>query len=119
MPVRESEILKRVRLALSEAGTVNFRNQVGALRDTYGQLVRFGLCNGSSDVIGWTSRVVTQEMVGKKVAIFTAIETKRSVGGVRSEDQKNFVGTVQAAGGIAGFASSESEAVQIVKRWKP
>ena len=35
-----------------------------------------GLTKGSSDLIGWTSIEITPDMVGKKVAIFTAIEAK-------------------------------------------
>jgi hypothetical protein len=59
-----------------------------------------GLCKGSSDLIGWEERVITPEMVEKKIAVFVAIEVKTGRV-VATEDQKNFLQQVAAAGGIA------------------
>ncbi len=73
-----------------------------------------GLCVGSSDVIGWTPRVITPEMVGKTVAVFTAIEVKTK-GITVTEPQKKFVQAVQEAGGIAGIARSVDEAVALLR----
>ena len=59
-----------------------------------------GLCVGSSDLIGWTTVEITPDMVGKYVAVFTAVEVK--TGRVpATEAQKNFVEQVNKAGGIA------------------
>lgn len=69
---------------------------------------------GASDLIGWTSVVVTPDMVGCTLAVFTSLECKETAGGRRSEGQRNFVDQVRAAGGIAGFASSADEAESIV-----
>ena len=66
--------------------------------------------NGASDLVGWT----TVEINGTRVAIFTAIEVKRTTGGRRSPDQITFVDNVRAAGGIAGFATSEEDAIGII-----
>lgn len=74
---------------------------------------------GASDLQGWTSVVITPDMVGCTVAVFTAIECKATDGGRRSDDQKNFVAQVQLAGGIAGFASSTEEAAAIVTSYRP
>lgn len=74
---------------------------------------------GASDLQGWSSIVITPEMVGCTVAVFTAIECKESGGGRKSDDQRNFIDQVRLAGGIAGFASSAEEAVSIVSGYRP
>lgn len=72
---------------------------------------------GLADLAGWTDVVITPEMVGRRVPVFTAIETKESGGGHRRGNQINFVRQVQQAGGIAGFASSEKQAHEIIEAW--
>ena len=71
--------------------------------------VRYGLQPGSSDLIGWTIRTVTPEMVGQQVAVFTSIEVKTPTGRLRPEQQQ-WLDAVQAAGGIAGVARSVEDA---------
>ncbi|HUQ93849.1 MAG TPA: VRR-NUC domain-containing protein [Bryobacteraceae bacterium] len=65
-----------------------------------------GLCTGSSDLIGWTPVTVTPEMVGRKVAVFTAVEVKGEKGKIRPE-QARFNAAVNEAGGVALFAFQE------------
>lgn len=72
-----------------------------------------GLCVGSSDLIGWRTVVVTPDMVGQRVAIFTGIEVKAPRGSPTTE-QRAFTGAVNSAGGRAGFARSVDEARIIV-----
>jgi hypothetical protein len=72
---------------------------------------------GQADLCGWTEVEITPEMVGSTVPVFTAIETKRSKGGVVSDNQINFVEQVQKAGGIAGVANSAAAAMQILHNW--
>ncbi len=115
--MRESTVLKLVRLALQPLATTMFRNNVGAYKDDEGRFIRYGLCEGSSDLIGWTEHVVTEADVGRKVAVFTAVECKRA-GGYRRELQKNFVEAVRKAGGIATFAESGSDAQEAVRSWR-
>lgn len=88
-----------------------FNNPVGYIEG----IGRYGLRPGSSDLIGWRSVVITPEMVGKKIAIFAAVETKKPGGGVESEKQKNFIEQVIEAGGLAGFARSVPEAERILQ----
>lgn len=127
--MKESSLLKRARVALSALGAVLFRNNVGSgwLGDAkpgkdsgFGvravviynaRRVKFGLFNGSSDLIGWHTVTVTPEMVGRKLAVFTAVETK-SLRGVAQRDQRNFLERVEEAGGIAVLARSVEEATQ-------
>lgn len=114
MAIKETNISNLIRLAVSKIGTKLFRNHVGFIEDSRGTKHRFGLCNGSSDCIGWTRLTVTPDMVGKSVAVFTAIEVKTKRGRA-SDDQLNFIDAVKNAGGIAGIARSSEEAVDIVK----
>lgn len=80
-----------------------FRNNVGQAIQEDGRRIRYGLHRGSSDLIGWTSVTITPEMVGHKVAVFTAVEVKTATG-QPTQEQTNFIEQVRAAGGIAGIA---------------
>jgi hypothetical protein len=106
----EASILANVRIALAKAGVTIFRNQTGALRDRQDRLVRFGLCKGGSDLIGFRSVLVTPDMVGTRVAVFVACEVKDTDGRATAE-QTNFLRTVLEAGGIAMLVRSPEEAV--------
>lgn len=85
----------------------------------------FGLINGDpavgvGDLIGWNSVVITQDMVGCRVAVFTSLEAKRGDGKGRvTDDQARWRDTVIAAGGIAGVAASKDEALAVLRSWKP
>ena len=89
-----------------------FRNNTGALKDAQGRLVRYGLCKGSSDLIGWRSLTITPDMVGQTVAVFAAIEVKDR--GRPTPEQLHFIAQVQAAGGLAGVARTVAEAEAIL-----
>jgi dihydroxyacid dehydratase/phosphogluconate dehydratase len=75
--------------------------------------VQFGLARGSADLIGYRSITITPEMVGQQVAVFASIEVKTPTGRIRPE-QRAWMETVQAAGGIAGVARSVEDALRIV-----
>jgi hypothetical protein len=115
----ESEIQQLVQIEAAKHGCILLRNNSGALRDDTGRVVRFGLGNvskqhqdqiKSSDLIGITSVVVTSDMVGKRLGIFTAVEVKRKgktlLSDKRVRAQKAFIDWVISLGGIAGFAES-------------
>jgi hypothetical protein len=72
-----------------------------------------GLCDGSSDLIGWTEIEITPEMVGKKVAVFTAVEVKSEIGRV-SATQFNFLTVIRKMGGISGIARTPDEAKRLL-----
>lgn len=113
--MKESHVQQAVRLALSRAGVVAFRNNVGQCTTDDGRVIRYGVCNpGGSDLLGWTPVTVTPDMVGRTVAIFTAIECK-GPRGKPSDAQLTFIDAVQRAGGFAGIARSPEEAVEIVQ----
>lgn len=111
----ETDLQQRIRLALGIRSDLRlFRNQVGQLPDPRtGRPVQFGLARGSADLIGWRTVVVTPEMVGQRIAVFTSIEVKTPTGRVRPEQQA-WQRTVSAAGGIAGIARSIQDANEIL-----
>lgn len=90
-------------------GVVLFDQPTGFVkgRDKKGKpfAVRFGLCKGSSDIIGWKST--------GGVAVFVALEVK--VGRDKlSVDQINFIDRVKADGGIAGEVRSVDQALELL-----
>jgi hypothetical protein len=100
-------------LGASEAGHRLFRNNSGIAFHKDGSAVRYGVGLGGSDTIGWTRLVVTPEMVGKTVAVFTAIEAKTGKQ-KPSKDQETFLKVVHEAGGIALWGN---DAREILNRW--
>lgn len=104
----ESTILKQVMKKASTLGWRVFRNNVGVAFQPNGQVIKYGLCTGSSDLIGWAPCTITQDMVGKQVALFLAIETKTKKGRP-TKDQKNFLKQVDEAGGVAILARTEND----------
>ena len=93
----ETDIQSLVRLALSERGILNWRNNTGALKDKDGRLVRYGLFPGSSDIIGIMPD-------GR----FLAIEVKKP-GKKPTPEQLNFIEVIRRHGGIAGVVHSPEE----------
>ncbi len=125
MTPSETDIQSLSLVAMSKHATM-FRNNVGVAvvkpdrcpscrkKIPILRRIRYGLCEGSSDTVGWKSVTITEEMVGEKVAVFCGAEIKTPTGKATLE-QMNFVTRVNAAGGRAGFARSPEEAVKIVK----
>lgn len=105
----EQSIQQHIRLACSRGPVRLFRNNTGTLYDRQGRPVTFGLAKGSADLIGWTTRTITPDMVGQRIAVFTSIEVKTLTGRV-SPEQQAWLAAVQAAGGIAGIARSVEDA---------
>jgi hypothetical protein len=109
----EQTIQQEIRLACSRGPVRLWRNNTGRLRDERGQLVTFGLCPGSADLIGYRSVTVTADMVGQTLAVFAAVEVKAERGRPTPE-QTAFLEHVTAAGGLAGIARSVEEAERIL-----
>ena len=109
---------RRIMLAHSRDDTRLFRNNVGVATYPDGEKVAYGLCPGSSDLIGWRTVAVTPDMVGKRVAVFAAIEAKTESGRLTLK-QRNFLDAVRAAGGIAGVARTVEEAAEVLRQGQP
>lgn len=80
--------------------------------------IQYGLGAGTSDLIGFTEMEITHDMVGKKVAVFTAIEVKSDRGRV-SPKQQRFIDFVNERGGIASIARAVENAARIIFNWRP
>ena len=83
--------------------------------DRSGRPVQFGLCPGSSDLIGFRQVEITQDMVGQVIAEFVAVEVKAPSGRV-SRKQQDFIDMVNDMGGCAGIARSVEEAEMLLTK---
>jgi hypothetical protein len=125
----ESDLLRMTLAALGARPDVRlFRNHVGAgwtgravtssrreiVMIANAQRCTFGLAPGSSDLIGWRSIEITPDMVGQRVAVFVAIETKSPRGRLTPE-QRAFLDTAKKMGALAGVARSVNEATTIME----
>jgi hypothetical protein len=107
------EVVDPLLLRASRLGHRLFRNNQGVGRMPDGSMVKFGVGNGGSDLIGWTRLIATPSWVDREVAVFTAIECK--VGKQRpTKQQEAFLETVRQAGGI-GLWGNNVDA--IVRAW--
>lgn len=128
--MKEANIMRIIQLALGKMPNVKlFRNNVGQawagnakrLNGSGNVLIEnarplhAGLCEGSSDLIGWTEVTITPDMLGKKFARFTALEIKANESSRVTDKQRNFLEVVVKAGGIAGIAHSPDGARSIIE----
>ena len=109
----EQQIQQAIRKALGRGDARLWRNNTGTLLDRHGRPVQFGLCKGSSDLIGLRRVTVTAEMVGLPIAVFAAVEVKAERGRITSE-QAAFIDLVQEMGGFAGVARSVEDAANLL-----
>lgn len=128
--MKESATQSHIRLDAANLGIDLWRNNSGAFQDATGRWVRYGLCNDSaalnkriksSDLIGQTPTLITPEMVGQTIGVFTAIETKPSdwvfmPSDERAVAQAAYHDIVIRGGGYAGFARNIEEFRRIVKK---
>jgi len=122
----EAAVQANIRLQAAKDGLILWRNNSGALPDTNGRVVRFGLGNDSSavnknykssDLIGIRPVIVTPNMVDTVLGQFVSIEVKPP--GWRRDNrtaaQEAWIRQVMHWGGVGGFASSVAQAQEI---WK-
>lgn len=128
--MKESAAASHIRLDAAQQNVPLWRNNTGAYQDEYDRQIRYGLCNESkkqnervksSDFIGITPVLITQEMVGQVIGVFTAIETKPTKWHMIPSDkraiaQKAFHDIVKNVGGYAGFARTIQEFRGIIRR---
>lgn len=111
----ETKLIREIQLLATRLRARLFRNNTGKIQGADGRWHIFGLCVGSSDLIGWTPVTITQDMVGKRIAIFTAIEGKSETGRATVE-QNNFIAAVLRDGGLAGLARDLTDAQRILSK---
>jgi hypothetical protein len=111
--MKESEIQNQIRIACNTGDTRLFRNNIGQARTKFG-IVNYGIPGvGGSDLIGFKTITIRQEHVGKKVAVFAAVECKTPKGKPTTE-QLNFIDYILKSGGLAGIARSTEDAKSIL-----
>lgn len=107
-----------VRIEASQKNVYLFRNNVGALKDTTGRLVRYGLANDSKqmnevlkshDLIGFRPLTIQQHHVGYIIAQFLSRECKEPgwqyTGDEHETAQLNWANLINRHGGDAAFAT--------------
>lgn len=112
----ENIIQSNIMLDIGRGLSRIWRNNIGTAFNKNGSVVKYGIHNpGGSDLLGFVSVVITPDMVGQTVAIFTAIECK-DIGKhvLPGSDQEKFLNIVRRGGGRAGVARSVEEARAIV-----
>jgi len=116
----EAWVQNTVRMEASQRGMRLFRNNVGALKDEQGRVVRFGLGNDSptlnavlksADLIGIRPLLIGPHHVGTLVGQFVSREIKatdwRYTGSGREAAQLAWANLVNSLGGDAAFATGE------------
>lgn len=123
----ESDVQEKIQIISPYYGTLQ-RNNSGAFKDATGRWVRYGLHNvskkqnsilKSSDLIGITIVTVTPEMIGQKLAVYTAVEVKKPGWRYNPKDkkevaQKNYINWIKNMFGYAGFAQSIDDYLKII-----
>jgi hypothetical protein len=100
----ERDTLEQIRLAVSSAGGVMvMRNNVGVAKHGK-RFVRFGLGNGSSDLICCVA----------PYGRLLGIEVKRPKGGKVSPDQERWMKWIRLYGGVTGVAKNVAQALALV-----
>jgi hypothetical protein len=104
--ISETELVRRILLALSERGVLCWRNNSGRLPDRFGRWVSFGL-EGSPDVIGFCRH--------RGCAMFVAIEAKTIRGRLR-DAQAAWGKQAQAAGVVYCVARSVEDVIRLIEQ---
>lgn len=125
----EADVQQILRITAPKYSNMLLRNNSGAMQDDTGRVVRFGLGNDSarlnkvfksSDLIGLTQLVIQPHHVGQCVGVFTAVECKAlgwkgpHPSNEREQAQLNFINSVIAHGGYAGFATCVEDYNRII-----
>lgn len=114
--MKESNVQKLVLLQASAQGSTLWRNNTGAYTTKEGYFLRYGipLTGGGSDLIGITPVIITDDMVGKTLGVFTAVEVKTKTG-KPTKKQLEFIVFVKSKGGFAGVARTQEDVKNIIK----
>ena len=134
----EQKATDEVRESASQFGVKLFRNNAGGCKDETGRMIRFGLGNDGTkaskvlkfgDYIGFTPVIITPDMVGQTLAVFTNMEIKpdgdlqktlheASKLGTREHFQWKTCEFVKRFGGIAGFVTNKSDVEKVLSCYK-
>ena len=130
----EAKATEVVRLSAPIHNSRIFRNNSGACVDDTGRLIRYGLGNTGEkntknlkfgDYIGITSIIVTPDMVGQTIGVFTNLEIKPDghmqktltaacSQGTREYYQWQTCQFVKSLGGFGGFVCNENDVKEVL-----
>jgi hypothetical protein len=96
-----SELVRAIQLECSQGDVRLFINNTGQWQDGVGNWIRYGLCVGSSDLIGWRTIF--------RIAQFVALEVKTGKGRLTKE-QMSFGEQVERMGGVFACVRSVDDA---------
>lgn len=117
MSTKEQILQQDIRLELGNNPRIRmYRNNVGlAVPVGKGKRrpVQYGLCPGSSDLIGIRAVEITPEMVGRIIGQFVSLEVKTPNGTV-SDDQAAFLRVMWDLGGLSIVARSLDDIKELV-----
>lgn len=117
MASAETNILRKCWKRAAQLKTTLWRNNVGVVRFPDGSVVRYGLCNGSHDLIGFTDITITPAMVGKSLPVLTSFEVKTDTGRVTSE-QQTFLDFILSHNGISAIVRNEGDVEKALDDWR-
>lgn len=122
--MKEKSALNSLQLLATRLRARLFRNNVsrawtgkihklpdGSLLIKQPRPIAYGLSVGSGDLVGGTPIVVTSEMVGRTIFVFTNIEVKTN-NTRTTEEQINFNNMVTSAGGLSTIIKYSSDKQQ-------
>ncbi len=105
----ESDVMHAIRVALAgQHGVVLWRNNTGAIKDSRGIPVRYGLCEGSADLVGIVR-------TGYGPGRFFAFEVKRDQHEEPTKEQYAWGAVVNDAGGYWGWGWTIAQAEDAVR----
>lgn len=104
MAQAERALQNQIILALSKAGCLAWNNDTGAVKSAKtGLWVSYGLCVGSSDIVG---------ICPDGIALFCEVKTAT---GRASKEQRDFITACRRNGARAGIARSVDDSLRIMK----
>lgn len=100
----EASVLARVKAALARVGGVHVMPNRLTSRKMQGRWVSFGLGKGSSDLVA----------IVAPYGRWLCIETKKSKGGIVSDDQKSWLAMMERYGAVVGVCTTPEQALELV-----
>jgi len=110
--MKERNIQNSIRLAHSKGNTRLFVNDVGVAK-VGERTIRYGLCNGSTDLVGVHTVTITGDMVGQEIGVAVFAEVKTPTGRVKPH-QEEFMNQMKKMGCIVGVVRSVEDMQELL-----